>query len=128
MLYTYLYMLFSHISPPSPCAGQRVLQRPFHRSLSVAHSSLMFQAFRSLLTVSFHLNFGFSLGRFPSFFISTTAMVFSVSPLLLTCTNHSSLLLLITIAIGSTFASSVNPAFIYGTYPNMTCAPLPFVK
>ena len=45
------------------------------------HSSLMFQAFRSLLTVSFNLNF--SLSRtLPSIFISTTAQMFSVSSLL----------------------------------------------
>ena len=85
---------------------ERVLQRLFHLSLSVAHSSLMLQAFRSLLTVSFHVNFGRPLGRFPSIFISTTALRFSVSSLLLTWPNHSSLLLLITVAIGSTFAST----------------------
>ena len=88
------------------------VQRHFHRSLSVAHSSLMFQAFGYLLTVSFHLNFDLPLGRFPSIFISTTAWMFSVSSLLLTCPNHSSLLLLITIAIGSTFASSKISLFI----------------
>ena len=44
---------------------------------SVAHSSLMFHAFRSLLTVSFHLNFGVPLGRFPYIFNSTSAWMFS---------------------------------------------------
>ena len=82
------------------------MQRRFHLSLSVAHSSLIFQASRSLLTVSYHHNFGLPLGRFPSIFISATARMFSVSYLLLTCTNHSILLRLITVAIGSTFASS----------------------
>ena len=77
------------------------------------NSSLMFQAFRSLLTLSFHLNFGLPIGRFPSIFISTTALMLSVSSLLflLTCPNHSSLLLLITITIGSTFASSKISSF-----------------
>ena len=54
----------------------------------MAHSSLMFQAFRSRLTVYFHRNFGLPLGRFPSIFISTTARMFSVSSLRLTCLNH----------------------------------------
>ena len=61
----------------------------------MAHSSLIFQAFRPLLTVSFHRNIGLPLGRFPSIFISATARMFSLSPLLLTCPNHSSLLRLI---------------------------------
>ncbi len=46
--------------------------------------------FQVLLTVSFHRNFGFPLGRFPSIFISKTARMFSemsVSSLLLTCPN-----------------------------------------
>ena len=60
----------------------------------------------SLLTVSYHRNFGLPLGRFPSILIPATAQMFSVSSLLLTCPNHSSLLSLITVAIGSTFASS----------------------
>ena len=47
----------------------------------------MFQAFRFLLTVSFHRNFGLPLGRFLSIFISTTARMFSVSSLLLTCAH-----------------------------------------
>ena len=90
----FLYVF--HLSPPSNYAGgKRVLQRPFHLSLSVAHSSLMFQAFRSLLAVSFHLNFGLPLGRFRSIFISATARMFSGSSLLLTCPNHSSLLITI---------------------------------
>ena len=59
----------------------------------------MFQAFRSLLTVSFHLNFGPPQGRFPSIFNSTNVRMFSVSSLLLTYPNHSTLLLLTTIAI-----------------------------
>ena len=102
----------SHLSPPSPCAGQRVLHRLFHLSRSVAHSSMILHAFMSLLTVSFHLNFGLPLGRFPSIFISTTALMFSVSSLLLTWPNHSSLLLLITVAICSTFASSKISSFL----------------
>ena len=36
--------------------GVAGLQRPFHLSRSVAHSSLTFQAFRSLLIVSYHRN------------------------------------------------------------------------
>ena len=67
--------------------------------LSVAHSFLMFQAFRSLLTVSFHLNFGLPLGRFPSIFISTTALMFSVVSLLLAYPDHSNVLLLLTITV-----------------------------
>ena len=67
---------FSTFATDSLCgvAGQ-VLQRPFHLSLSVAYSSLMFRAFRSLITVSFNHNVGLplSLGRFPSIFISTPA-------------------------------------------------------
>ena len=70
------------LSPPPPCVPVR------------AHSSLMFQAFRSVLTVSFDLNFCLPLGRFSSIFISTTARMFSVSSLLLTCKNHSCLKLL----------------------------------
>ena len=66
----------------------------------------------SLLTVSFHLSCGRPLGRFPSIFISTTALMFSVSSLLLTWPNHSSLLLLITVAICSTFASSKISSFL----------------
>ena len=60
----------------------------------------------------FHLNFGLPLGRFPSIFISTTALIFSVSSLLLTWPNHPSLLLLITVAICSTFASSKISSFL----------------
>ena len=48
----------------------------------------------------------------PPIFISTTARMVSVSSLLLTCPNHSSLLLLINIAIGSTFASSKISSFL----------------
>ena len=47
----------------------------------------MFQAFRFLLTISFHRNFGLPLGRFLSIFISTTVRMFSVSSLLLTCAH-----------------------------------------
>ena len=83
------------------------------RDLSIfLHSSLMCQAFRSLLTVSFHLNFGLPLGRFPSIFNSTTARMFSVSSLLSMCLNHSNLLLLMTITISSTFASSKIDSFL----------------
>ena len=38
------------------------------------HSSLMFQAFGSLLAVSFHRNFGLPLERFSSIFILTTGV------------------------------------------------------
>ena len=55
----------------------------------------MLHALMSLLTVSFHLNFGRPLGRFSSIFISTTALMFSILSPLLTWPNHSSLLLLI---------------------------------
>ena len=78
----------------------------------MAHSSLMFQAFRSLLTVSFQRNFGLPLGRFPSIFILTTARMFSVSSLQLKCPNHSSVLLLMTVAVGTTFASSNISSFL----------------
>ena len=66
---------------------------------------LMFQAFKSLLTVSFHINFGLPLGRFPSIFISATARMFSVSSVLLTCPNYSNIRLIMTIAIGTTLCS-----------------------
>ena len=49
---------------------------------------------------------GSSLERFPSIFISTTALMFSVSSLLFTCPNLVILLLLVTIIIGPTFSSS----------------------
>ena len=48
----------------------------------------------------------------PSIFISTTALMFSVSSLLLTWPNHSSLLLLITVVICSNFASSKISSFL----------------
>ena len=48
----------------------------------------------------------------PSIFISTTALLFSVSSLLLTWPNYSSLLLLITVAICSTFTSSKISSFL----------------
>ena len=66
----------SHLSLPSPCAGKRVLQRPFHRTLSLAHSSLMFQAVKSLLTVSVQLNFVLPLGRFPHLHFNNYSDVF----------------------------------------------------
>ena len=53
----------------------------------------------------------FSRAR-PPIFISTTSRMFSVSSLLLPCPNHYSLLLLITIAIGATFASSKISSFL----------------
>ena len=56
--------------------------------------------------------FGRPLGRFPSIFISATALIFSVSPLLLTCPNHSSLLRLINVAIVSILASSKISSFL----------------
>ena len=102
--------------------GKRVLQRSFHRSLSVVHSYLIFQDSGSLVTASFHLNFCLPLGRFPSIFISTTDRMFSVQSLLLTCPNHSSILLLLTIAIGSTFASSKIFSHLSGV---LTCSPPP---
>ena len=69
------------------------MQRHFHLSLSVSHSSL---SFMSVLTVSFHRNLGLPLGRFPSIFNSATALIFSVSSLLLILTspNHSNFLLM----------------------------------
>ena len=58
-------------------------------------------------TVSFHRNLGLPLGRFPSILMSATALMFSVSSLHLTFPNHSTnLLLLMTIAIGSSLSSS----------------------
>ena len=45
-----------------PVRGSGSWRRHFHLSLSVAHSSLMFQEFRSLLTMYIHLNFGVRLG------------------------------------------------------------------
>ena len=110
-------MLHWSFSPFSPFAavslcGVAGRAETFHLARSVAHSSLMLHAFMSLLTVSFYLNFGLPLGRFPSIFVSTTALMFSVSSLLLTCPNHSSLLLLITVAIGSSFASAKISSFL----------------
>ena len=52
-----------------------------------------------------------SLGRFPSIFNSATARMFSVSPLLLMCPNHSSLLRLITVDIASTMLLPWSPHF-----------------
>ena len=46
-------------------------------SLSLAHSSLMFQAFTSLLTMSFHHNFSLPLGRVPSISFPQLSDVFS---------------------------------------------------
>ena len=48
----------------------------------------------------------------PSIFISTTALMFSVSSLHLTWPNHSNLLLLITVAICSIFASSKMSSYL----------------
>ena len=112
-----------NFSPFSPFAAISLcgVTGSFHHSLSVAHSSLMVQAFRSLLIVSVHLNVGLPLGRLPSIFISTTARMFSVSSLLMTCPNHSRLLLTITIAIGSNFASSKISSFLrvfYQAHPH----------
>ena len=101
-------MFFSHLLTFRRCLPVRG-SGSFHRSLSVVHPSLMFHASRSLLTVSFHLNLGL---HFPSIFNSTTARMFSVSSLLLTCSNHSSLLRLLTICIGSTLASSNISSFL----------------
>ena len=64
------------------------------------HSSRILQMFMFLLTASFLLNLGLSLG----IFMSATAAMFSVSSLLLTCWNHSNLLM--TVAIGSTLLIS----------------------
>ena len=82
--------------------------------VSGPYSSRVFPAFStgSLLTLSFHRNFGLPLRRFPSIFISTTARMFSVSSLLLTYPNHYSILLLITIAISSSPASSKTSSFL----------------
>ena len=111
-MYDDVHFVLYFLSPFATNSLCEVASRPFHISLSVAHSSLMFQAFRSLLTVHFHRNFGFPLGQFPSIFMSTiTALMFSVSSLLLMCSDHSNLLFLITIAICSTFASSKISSF-----------------
>ena len=59
---------------------------------------------------------GSSLERFPSIFISTTALMFSVSSLLSTCPNLVILLLLMTIIIGPTFSSS---------WPSLSVQPSP---
>ena len=68
-----------------------------------------------LLTVSFHCNFCLPLGRFPSIFISTTALLFSISPLLLTRTiptfYFSWQSLSVQAAIGSTFLPPGSPHF-----------------
>ena len=77
-------------------------------SLSVAHSSLMFQAFMSLLTVSFHCKFGCPLWRFLFILISTSALIF-----------HSNLLLM-TIVIGSILACPMSHSF-----PGLVSPPLP---
>ena len=63
----------SHLS--ALCAGYQVLQRHFPFVLSISHSSLMFQTFISLLTVSFHRNLSLPTGRFPSIFISISSNV-----------------------------------------------------
>ena len=104
--------MVSQLSPPSSYAMYRVLQRLFNLSLSVVDSSLTFQPFWSLLTVPFHCNFCLPLGRFPAIFISATARMFSVSCLPSTFPNHSSLRLLLTIAIGSTLASHNISSFL----------------
>ena len=49
----------------------------------------------------------------PHIFISTTARIFSVTSLLLTCPNHSNLPILLPIAIGSTLASSKISSFLW---------------
>ena len=55
---------------------------------------------------------GYPSRALPFIFISTTARMFSVLSLLLECPNHSSLLRLITIDIGSNFASSKISSFL----------------
>ena len=97
---TYAKACYHRVSPPS--------SRPIVPCQCPIRSPLMIQAFRSLLTVFFYRNFGLPLRRFLSMFISTTAWMYSVSSLLLTCPNHSKLLLLMTIriAFGSTLAFS----------------------
>ena len=59
---------------------------------------------------------GFPLGRFPSILVSTTARMFSVSPLLLTCPNHSNLRLIMTTGIGTTFLSLLMTGKILSSY------------
>ena len=66
--------------------GVNVFAKPFH-------FSLIFQAFMSILTVSFHRNLGLHLGRFPSIFISATALMPSVSSLILMWLNHCTLVI-----------------------------------
>ena len=67
--------IISHLSPPSPCAGY---ERPFHFSLSVEYSSLIFHAPSDIVlsarVVSLHFHFGNSL-----FHLARTIPTFSVS-------------------------------------------------
>ena len=65
------------------------------------HSSLLFQAFMSFLTVPFPFNLGLLLTRFHYIFIS--ASLLSISSLLFPLSNHFNLLMII--VIGSNFAS-----------------------
>ena len=69
---TYVY-----VGPMYPCVEQLVLQIHFHFP-SVTYSSMIFEAFMSLLTVYVHLKLGLPLGRLnlPSIIISATAMMF----------------------------------------------------
>ena len=104
----------SHLSLASPCCVAGLVEPfpllpvcgPFLPDLPGFHVPSV------LPTMSFHLNWGPPLGCFQSISISATALMFSVSSLLFTCPNHSNLLLLITITIGSTFASYKISSFL----------------
>ena len=74
--------LFSHLSLPFPRVGWWVLQRPFNFTLLVAHSSLIFHSFISLLHMSSRHNRGLPLACFPSILISTSALIFFIYNLL----------------------------------------------
>ena len=83
---------FSRLTATSICgvAGlSDTFQSIFHCSLSVSHSSLMFQAFMFFLTLSFlqlllPYQHGFPLWYFPSVFNSATALMFSALSILIT--------------------------------------------
>ena len=70
----FLSLTFLNLHHDRVC--QWVLQRPFHLSLSGDHSSLIFQAFIALPTVSFCINL---LWRLPTIFILATSLMFSLS-------------------------------------------------
>ena len=113
-----------HVSSPFTVRGIAGLADTFPSFSVSGPFPLMFQAFRSLLKLSVHFNFGLPLERSPSIFISTTDRMLSVSSLLLTCPNHSNLLM--TITIGSTLTSSklsrTIPTFSF-SWPSLSVPP-----